>query len=384
MHLVAVHYHELALKRGHRAVFERRLRENLGRALRNVGPCTIRPLAARILVETDADPERVVERVLRVPGVAYAMPVQRFGWDLDAVAAAGLELVARRKPANFRVSARRSEKSHPLTSVELNREIGARIHEATGIPVRLRGPELELHVMVVPGAILVGADKRAGPGGLPVGTGGRVAVLMSGGIDSPVAAWRLIRRGCRADLVHFHSHPLVDRTTQEKAMDLAELLTEWQLRTRLHLVPLAPIQTRVRLECPEPLRVILYRRFMVRIAERLARRRRCGALVTGESLGQVASQTLENLRTVDAVATMPVLRPLIGSDKQEIINEAERIGTYPISVLEDQDCCQLFVPRKPATRSRREQAEEAERGLDVDALVAEAVERTNSVDYDLS
>jgi thiamine biosynthesis protein ThiI len=247
--------------------------------------------------------------------------------------------------------------------------------------VRLKGAALEAHVVWLEGEALLGVEKRGGPGGLPVGTGGRVAALMSGGIDSPVAAWRMMKRGCRVDLVHFHSHPLVDRTTQEKARDLAEALNGWQLRTRLHLVPLARVQTEVRLHCPDALRVVLYRRFMVRIAERIAWRRRCGALVTGESLGQVASQTLSNLRTVDAVAGLPVLRPLIGTDKIEIIAEAERIGTFAISVRRDQDCCQLFVPDRPATRSTPRQAERAEAALDVEGLVGDAVERAEFVDF---
>jgi thiamine biosynthesis protein ThiI len=207
-----------------------------------------------------------------------------------------------------------------------------------------------------------------------------VAALLSGGIDSPVAAWRLIHRGCRADFVHFHSYPLVDRTTQEKARDLVAVLTPWQFASRLHLVPLAEIQKEIRLKAPEAMRVVLYRRFMVRIAERIARRRRCRALVTGESLGQVASQTLENIATVDAVATMPVLRPLIGADKREIIEMAERLGTFPISVRPDQDCCQLFVPGKPVTKSWPSQAVAAEADLDVEALVEDAAARTEKVD----
>jgi len=237
-----------------------------------------------------------------------------------------------------------------------------------------------VHLAVLRDEILLAVDKRPGPGGLPVGTGGRVAVLLSGGIDSPVAAWRMINRGCRADLVHFHSWPLVDRTTQEKARDLAAVLSRWQFRSRLHLVPLAEIQKEVRLKAPEALRVILYRRFMVRLAERIAKRRKCRALVTGESLGQVASQTLENLGTVDAVATLPVLRPLIGMDKREIIAAAERLGTYDISIRKDQDCCQLFVPPKPATKSTPWQAENAEAELDVEALVEDALARTEHTD----
>jgi thiamine biosynthesis protein ThiI len=208
-----------------------------------------------------------------------------------------------------------------------------------------------------------------------------VAALLSGGIDSPVAAWRMINRGCRADFVHFHSHPLVDKTTQEKARDLVAVLTPWQLRSRLYLVPLAEVQKEIRLKAPEAMRVILYRRFMVRIAERLARRRRCRALVTGESLGQVASQTLDNIATVDKVATMPILRPLIGTDKRDIIAMAERLGTFAISVRPDQDCCQLFVPPRPVTKSWPSQAEAAEAALDVAALVEDAAARTEKADF---
>ena len=226
----------------------------------------------------------------------------------------------------------------------------------------------------------VGFEKVGGPGGLPVGTGGRVAVLMSGGIDSPVAAWRMMRRGCRCDLIHFHSYPLVDRTTQEKARDLAEVLHPWQFHTRLHMVPLADIQQRIRVECPDRLRVVLYRRFMIRLSEKIAWKRRCGALVTGESLGQVASQTLQNLATVDAVAELPVLRPLIGTDKAEIVKEAQQLGTYPISIQTDQDCCQLFVPRHPATKATPKIAAEAEEALDIDAMVQAALEGVESVD----
>jgi thiamine biosynthesis protein ThiI len=238
-----------------------------------------------------------------------------------------------------------------------------------------------VHLAVLRDEIPRAVEKRGGPGGLPVGTGGRVAALMSGGIDSPVAAWRMINRGCRADLVHFHSAPLVDRTTQEKARDIAVVLTKWQFRTRLYLVPLAEIQKEVRTKTPEPLRVILYRRFMMRIAERIARRRRCRALVTGESLGQVASQTIENLATVDAVVKMPVLRPLIGTDKRDIIAMAERLGTYAISIRPDQDCCRLFVPPHPATKSWPSEAEAAEAELDVEALVNDAVARTEKQDF---
>ncbi|MHC4973443.1 MAG: tRNA uracil 4-sulfurtransferase ThiI [Planctomycetota bacterium] len=377
MPLLSVHFHELALKGGNRPRFQRALRENLERAL---SPCRVMYLAGRLLV--DVESESAFERATRVCGVAHVMRVQRLPRDLDAVRQAIVDDLKTRDPdpQTFRITTRRVDKTFPLLSMQVDREVGARVQEGTGLKVRLKGADEEVFLTVLHKEILVGYGKRQGPGGLPVGTGGRVAVLMSGGIDSPVAAWRMINRGCRADLIHFHSHPLVDRTTQEKARDLAEILTQWQYRTRLHLVPLAQVQTEVRLHCPERFRVILYRRFMVRIGEWLARRRRCRALVTGESLGQVASQTLSNLATVDAAATLPVLRPLIGMDKQEIVRLAERLETYPISIQPDQDCCRLFVPAHPVTKSTPAELDEAEKALDCGALARDAVERTEVVD----
>jgi thiamine biosynthesis protein ThiI len=377
---LTLHYHELALKGGNRPRFVRALVRNAKRAIGELGPCRVASTGGRVLVETEADPRAALARALRIPGVAHVMPVVRLPRDLEAVGAAALAEIRRLKPASFRVSARRNDKSFPMTSVEIDRRVGTIIHDGSGIPVRLKGAEREVFLAILPQEILLSVEKVGGPGGLPVGTGGRVACLLSGGIDSPVAAWRMINRGCHADFVHFHSVPLVDRTTQEKARDLVAVLAPWQFRSRLWLVPLAEIQKEVRLKAPEAMRVILYRRFMVRIAERIARRRRCRALVTGESLGQVASQTLENIATVDAVATMPVLRPLIGTDKRDIVALAERLGTYAVSIRPDQDCCQLFVPGKPVTKSWPSQAEEAEAGLDVEALVVDAVKRAERVD----
>ncbi|HET7746731.1 MAG TPA: tRNA 4-thiouridine(8) synthase ThiI, partial [Vicinamibacteria bacterium] len=213
-------------------------------------------------------------------------------------------------------------------------------------------------------------------GGFPVGGSGRVRALLSGGIDSPVAAWRMMKRGCRVQLVHFHAFPLLDRTTIDKARDLARTLTRFQYSTRLLLVPFGSVQQAIVASCPAPLRVVLYRRFMVRIAERLSARQGAKALVTGESLGQVASQTLENMAVIDAAARGPVLRPLVGMDKEEITAQARRIGTFQTSTLPDQDCCQLFVPRSPATAARLDEVERAEAGVDAEALVRRAIDET--------
>src|SRR6185503_5919846 len=208
---------------------------------------------------------------------------------------------------------------------------------------------------VLPDEAFIALDRRPGPGGLPVGGSGTVAALLSGGIDSPVAAWRMMKRGCRVLFVHFHSVPYLPATSQAKARALVERLTEWQYASRLHLVPFGEIQREVVLGVPPPLRVVVYRRLMLRIAEALARRTGALALVTGESLGQVASQTLHNLARVDEVADLPVLRPLIGMDKLEITAQAEAIGTFEVSIEPDADCCTLFVPKHPNTRIRAEE-----------------------------
>jgi len=227
---------------------------------------------------------------------------------------------------------------------------------------------------VLPGEAFVYSERSAGPGGLTIGSGGTVLALLSGGIDSPVAAWRIMKRGCRVVFVHFHSVPYLPDTSQRKARQLVERLTQWQYASRLFLVPFGEIQREVVLSVPPPARITIYRRLMVRIAERLARR--CGALalVTGDSLGQVASQTLHNLACIDAAAELPILRPLIGMDKLEITAQAEAIDTFEVSIEPDADCCTLFVPRHPGTRMSLEEAGAVERRLDVPALVAMGVD----------
>jgi thiamine biosynthesis protein ThiI len=240
--------------------------------------------------------------------------------------------------------------------------------------VNLDEPELTVRVEILQTEAFYSFGKDRGPGGLPTGVSGRVAALLSGGIDSPVAAYRLMRRGCSVMLVHFHSYPFLSRASQEKVRELAELLTRYQLQTRLHMVAFGQIQRQIVLSVPPPLRVVLYRRFMVRIADRLARRWGAGALVSGEVIGQVASQTLENVAVIASATTLPILRPLVGMDKDEITAEAQRLGTYEISIVPDQDCCQLFTPRHPSTRSKLPDVEAAERTLPIEEWVAGAVE----------
>jgi thiamine biosynthesis protein ThiI len=379
---ISIHFHEVALKGRNRAHFEHRLRENVLTAVAPIGQFRLDRYPGGLLLEGEAeDRAEVLRRATQVCGVAYAMSVQRLPYDLEAVAGAVVDAIRRHGAKTFRITARRPDKRHGLGSDKVNQLVGQMVKDATQLQVRLSGAELEAFVYCLEDQILLGTAKVRAVGGLPVGTAGRVAALLSGGIDSPVAAWRMMKRGCRVDFVHFHSYPRVDRTTIEKAQELAERLTRWQYRSRLHLVPLLEIQTAARLYAPERLRVLIYRRFMVRLAQKIAQRRRCRALVTGESVGQVASQTLQNIAAVDAVAQLPILRPLCGMDKQEIIDQAEHIGTFETSIQPDQDCCQLFLPRHPSVNATPAECEEAESKMEVDALIHDALSRTTSEEY---
>jgi thiamine biosynthesis protein ThiI len=317
--------------------------------------------------------EQVSERLRRVFGIANFARAGRTTVDVDAVAAAILADLGERDPGSFRVTARRADKRFPLTSPQIEREVGGRIKQAKGWRVDLAHPELEIRVEFLSNESFYFFGKERGPGGLPTGASGRVACLLSGGIDSPVAAYRMMKRGCTVRLVHFHSHPFLSRASQEKVRELAELLTRYQLRTKLFLVAFGEIQREIVLSAPAALRVVLYRRLMLRIAERIARNTGASALVTGEVVGQVASQTLDNMAVIASAATLPILRPLVGMDKDEIVAQAEAIGTYPISIVADQDCCQLFTPRNPATRARLAEVEAAEAALPTAEFVDRAV-----------
>ncbi len=383
MKSIVVHYQEIALKGNNRPWFVARLVRNLRRALSDLDIREVRVLMGRIEVVLGeaADWETVRHRIARVFGIGNFAQAGRAPLDIDAIAAAILQDLGDRsalgrhslgESGTFRVSARRADKRFPLTSPQIEREVGGRIKEAKGWRVNLDEPELTIHVEALTNEAFYLFGKERGAGGLPVGTSGRVVCLLSGGIDSPVAAWRMMRRGCRVFFVHFHSYPILSRASQEKARELARILTEYQYDSRLFLVPFGEIQQRVVLAVAPPLRVVIYRRLMMRIAEEIARRQRAQALVTGEVVGQVASQTLENLTSINSVVSMPVLRPLIGMDKEEIIAESQRLGTYPVSIIPDQDCCTLFTPRHPATKARRADVEHAEETLPVAEIVDEA------------
>ena len=390
MNSVIVHYQEIALKGRNRPWFVERLVNNLRDVTRDLDIQQVRPLMGRIELTLGSECEwsMVRERVSRVFGIANYAQAGRTTRDVDEIAAMVLgdldrdERVSKERVECFRVRASRADKSYYLTSPELEREVGGRIKESKGWTVDLINPDLEIRVEVLPECVFYALNKEPGQGGLPTGTSGAAMCLLSGGIDSPVAGFRLMKRGCRVHFVHFHAYPILSRTSQDKTKELAELLTHYQLRSRLYTVPFGELQQRVVISVPPPLRVVLYRRLMMRIAERLAHVSGAKALVTGESVGQVASQTLENLSVINEVVSLPVLRPLIGYDKEEITREAKRLGSYPISIIPDEDCCTLFTPKSPATKARREDVERAESALPIADMVEKVLALTERQDYE--
>jgi len=375
MNSIVVHYQEIALKGKNRPWFLARLVRNLRDGLADLDVKSVRALMGRIeiVLGPSAPVEDVSARLRQTFGVANFSLAGRAPLDVEAIAAAILEDLGDRNCETFRVSVRRADKRFPMTSPQAEREIGGRIKEARGWAVNLAKPQFTIHVELLASGAFYFFGKERGPGGLPSGTAGRVACLLSGGIDSPVAAHRMMKRGCKVTFIHFHSYPILSRASQEKARELVRLLTGWQLRSRLYLVAFGDIQQQVVLAVPAPMRVVIYRRLMLRIAEQIARARGAQALVTGDVVGQVASQTLENLAVVGSVATLPIFRPLIGMDKDEIVSEAHRLGTYPISIIPDQDCCTLFTPRNPLTRAKLAEIEAAESALPIRELVERAV-----------
>src|SRR5258705_3795918 len=371
---IVIHYQELALKGRNRPWFIGRLVRNLRRALADLDVVEAR--MHRGLIEgrlgPDTSREQAGARIRRTFGIANFSYARRTALDLDVIARAILEDLADRTCRTFRVDVRRADKRFPMTSPQVEREIGGQIKAARGWAVDLDDAELTVHVELLGNEAFYFFGKERGPGGLPTGTAGRVTCLLSGGIDSPVAAHRMMKRGCAVNFVHFHSYPILSRASIEKARELVRLLTTWQQRSRLYLVAFGDIQQQVVLAVPGPMRVIVYRRLMLRIAEKIALPRGAKALITGDVVGQVASQTLENLQVIGSVATLPIFRPLIGMDKEEIMNEARALGSYPISIIPDQDCCTLFTPRNPLTRGRLANVEAAERALPIDELVEKA------------
>jgi thiamine biosynthesis protein ThiI len=373
---LVAHHHELGLKGKNKDYFEQILARTLKRAMRQTGYTNIRRGFGRIVVDfgPDGQPDLAAERVARLYGIAYVGVGRRVEPDMDQIGDVALSFMTDEPFNSFRVRARRTHSNFEQTSQDIHETVGRRIQRATGGKVDLKHADATAWVELFGGTGIVYRRRIDGTGGLPAGVSGKMIALLSGGIDSPVAAWRMWRRGASIELLHFHGQPFTDPSSAHQAIELAQTLTNFHPEVTLHLVPLGDAQREIVTHTPSSLRVILYRRTMFRIAAELAVYRGAKALVTGDALGQVASQTIENITTVDAaVPNVQVIRPLAGMTKQEIIEDANRIGTYEISTRKYQDCCVLFEPRSPAIRARSWEAEEAEASLDVNALVGKSL-----------
>jgi thiamine biosynthesis protein ThiI len=367
---VLLMFGELALKGRKRSSFAAVLERNLSRALRRAGPVELHRRGSSFLLLAPADEmAAVLEVTTELLGLSVVQPALRVEPSTERAAQAAVELLRGLPARSFAVRPRRREKSFPITSMDIGRIVGARVKDELGLSVDLTAPDVELHVEAYQRELFVSVDRLRGAGGLPVGTSGRALVLLSGGIDSPVAGYRMMKRGLRCDFVHFSGQPLTGPESAYKAYAQVGRLSRYQGRSRLFVVPFGLAQRLLASSGAGRLQVLAQRRLMVRVADALARRERCEALVTGDSLGQVASQTLRNLEVVEGASTLPLLRPLLDRDKSEIIAEAERLGTYETSILPDEDCCTLLASGRAVTWTDPEPLIELERRVDVESVV---------------
>ena len=370
--LLMVRYGEIFLKGLNRPYFISSLVKRIRYAVKDL-QAKVWVYDGRIYVDDFNDLETAIERVTKVFGVHSVCPAVRMEKEeFEAICGQAIILM-KGKTGTFKVAARRSDKRYPMSSPEINAELGHRILESNkSLQVDLHNPDHTLNVEIRDYAYLY-ANVIPAVGGMPVGTNGRATLLLSGGIDSPVAGWMIAKRGVQINAVHFHSYPYTSEQAREKVLDIAKKLSYSCCGLRVHIVPFTEIQLQIRDHCPEEYSTLIMRRFMMRIAERIAEKTGSGGLITGESIGQVASQTMEALGTTDSVVSMPVFRPLIGFDKSEIIEIARKIETYEISSLPYEDCCTIFTPKHPATRPKKEKVEEAEAILEKESLIEEAL-----------
>ncbi len=380
-----VHYHEIGLKGKNRSIFENQLVTNLKCALRDTPLKCVKRIYGYILVTFEGGATRDYQDLIgKVPGVARVSLAHECPRDLAEYSQAAIVSLGEAGSfSTFKVHAHKSSTDYPVHTLDINRQVGAALCEAfPDKKVDVHNPDVTVHVNVVQGSVYVYAVSERGAGGLPVGTAGKVVTLLSSGFDSPVATWMLGRRGAICVPIHFSGRPMVSDTSEWLTQDIVKALAPSGVVGRLYVVPFGARQREISLAVDQKLRIITYRRVMFSVAERIARIEGAKALVTGESLGQVASQTLENIAAVDETVSMPVLRPLIGSDKQEIIERAQQIGTYDISCQTAPDCCTLFMPRRPETHAKRDEVHEAWDSFDHEAMIEDLVDHIEYVDFD--
>jgi thiamine biosynthesis protein ThiI len=385
---ILIHYGEIALKGKNRNYFESRLIQNIKSQLEAFAPGSfesVSKILGGIIVKLNKKGLKKSDAIKDALGHTFGIVNFYFAasvsQDVETLKKVCWDLIDRKKFKTFCIRTQRSNKQFKLNSQQINEKVGGYIYEKVGgkKPVRLKNPDLEIFINIISNLALVSLEKNQGLGGMPVGTGGKAMVLMSGGFDSPVAAWFLLKRGVVTQFAHFHSMPYTSKASIEKVTDLIRILKKYESSRIMYSIPFADAQKEILIKCPASLRVILYRRMMVRIAEALAGKEKYLALITGDSLGQVASQTLENILVVSEVTTLPIFRPLIGMDKEEIMQKAKAIGTYNISKLPHDDCCMRLMPKNPETRAKLKNVLEAEKNLDIEKIIRETLARTEKI-----
>tara|TARA_Y100000310_G_scaffold294203_1_gene324498 strand:+ start:10615 stop:11784 length:1170 start_codon:yes stop_codon:yes gene_type:complete len=376
-----VHYAEIAIKGKNRPLFERQLIENIVKSIKGLKSNGVKRRYGRVIVNLKEDSmiEEIKNKLPMVPGISSFSPAFKTNHEIENIKARSLELLKESDAKSFYIKSKRSFKQFPLKSLEIAKEVGGHLAEKTSKIVDFIEPEIRIFLEIIENGTYIYTEKIEGIGGLPVGVSGKVLVMLSGGIDSPVASYLTLKRGCKNIYMHFHSEPYTKESSRKKVEELANHISQYQNETKVLMVPLIDIQKEVMTKTDKKYRIILYRRFMFRIAEALARKNKAKALVTGENLGQVASQTIENIHTIHSTVSLPVIQPLITYDKQEIINLAKEIGTYEISIQPHDDCCSLFIPKHPATKSDIKQVIAEESKLDVETMVKETIKKIESV-----
>lgn len=386
--ILIVKYGEIGVKGKNRYIFENKLIKNVKNILKPIGKFNVYKEYGRIYVDLDGyDYEEVVEEVKKVFGIVGVCPAVRAEKDYNLLKELALKMLEEKIEQgykSFKVDSRRGDKDFKLTSQEMSLDIGGYLVSQVKdkIAVDVRNPEVKIHCELRQNHVMIYSDTIPGYGGLPLGTNGRAMSLLSGGIDSPVASWMVAKRGMELECIHFHSYPFTSEKSQEKVRDLAQILAKYCGRVRLHKVNMLEIQKSIGLNCKDEEMTIISRRFMMRIAERVAESRHCDALVTGESIGQVASQTIQGLTCTNASVKMPVFRPLIAMDKTEIIEVAQKIGTFETSILPEEDCCTVFSPKKPVTKPKLDRIEKSENKLDVEKLIQDAIDNIEVEDIE--
>jgi len=382
---ILIRYGEMALKGKNRGMFEKQLADNIRRGIHDFPRAKVETAYGRMYVALNGEPyEEVAERIKKIFGITSFSPTKRVeNLTLESIQEASLSLMQDIDPVpkTFKVEVKRSNKRFPHRSMEMNHLVGGFIlKNMDGLKVDVHNPEILFKIEIRNEGAFLTCVNVPGYGGLPVGTSGKAMLLLSGGIDSPVAGWLTMKRGVRIEGIHFESPPFTSERARQKVLDLAGIISEYGTgEMKVHMVPFTEIQTEIRQKCPEHYLITIMRRFMMRISEAIAKKQKALAISTGESLGQVASQTIESMHTINNVTNYPILRPLVTMDKSEIMQIAHKIGTYETSILPFEDCCTIFVPKSPVTRPTVEKASEFEKVLDIERLVKDAVERTEVV-----